>query len=221
MADSPPTAADFWGERSASIHDALQVRADDEIDAPPHPPAVLPARRGRRAAFAASLALAVATAVALAFGLTGSSPREAGGPKANVAAVLSTTLSRLLAPSLAQVDVRAASTRATVAHHVGGARRTPRRRPVLERAHQSARYQTSPPVSYAASASADVSPPPAVTTPHQPTLSAGTGGTSAATSPATRPAEPAVRSHASRSSGAAVSPTGESGALGPLQSPNG
>ena len=225
--DAPPSAADFWGERSASIHDALQAPADDEAGVPGAAagvpaPARIPARGRRRFAVAASLALAAVTFVVVVVGLSGPSSREAGGPRVNMAAVLSSSLSRILESGLAHLDVKAASTHAAVdQHRARPARSAQRARPVIKRVYDTVRYQASPPVTYPVSASADASAAPAVTTIHQPTLSAASTGTTETTSPPTRPAAPPASVHAARSSPAAVSPTGQSGALGPIQSPNG
>ena len=147
-----------------------------------------------------------------------------------MAAVLSSSLSRILERSLAQVNVRTTSSQMVVAEHRGPVDRgtpqgrpaaKPRGHPVIKRVYETARHQATPPATYAASASADVAPAQPVTATHQPTLSAATGGTGETNTRTTRPASPSVSSHASSSPGAAVSPTGESGALGPVQSPNG
>ena len=220
---TPPSAADFWGERSASIHDALPAPADGEIDAPAHPATRLPAQGRLRVAAAVGLIVAVVSAVAVASGITGPSTREARAPKVNMAAVLSSGVARILERGLARLDVRAGSSHpAMVAQNrVPVTHRTPRGRPVFTRVHEGAPDQATPPISYASSASADLSRAPAVTTIYEPTLRAAGGGTSEASSPTPRPASQAASSHPSRSSPAAVSPTGQSGALGPIQSPNG
>lgn len=231
--DLPPSAADFWGERAGSIHDALPAPGDDQIAASPHPPMCVPARRRRRVALAAGLVLTMAASVAVALGLTGPSARETSGPKVNMAAVLSTGVARILERGLAQLDVRAGPGLMAVAHprtRVGGG--ATRHRPVFRPQGRSVRSvvthvyaraprQANSRITYAASESASVSPPPPAAITQQPTRSPSTSYTGETGTRTTSPASPSISSHASSSSSAAVSPTGESGALGPVQSPNG
>ena len=110
--EPPPSAEDFWGERSAAIHDALQAPADD-----PAPVGAAGTRRPRRSlrtldrrilAIAAGT-LAVAAIVLLAISSNFSGPsRPVVGSKAGVAAVFGTGISRLMHLGLAKLDISAA-----------------------------------------------------------------------------------------------------------------
>ena len=219
--EAPPSAADFWGERSAAIHDALEAPAEDSSDVPADGGAdvVAPRRRRvpgrrRRHRIAAVTAVAVAglASVSLAVGLLGpgrSAPNDDHAAKLNVAAVLSDGVARTLQHGLALVDASAGDgqTPAPNHHRAPAIRRTPRSRPVFKRVHESTHphpIASASSVRHASPAVAPSSPPTTVHTYTHPTDSA-TGRTVSAP----------------HSSAASVSPTGESGALGPIQSPNG
>ena len=212
LVDSPPTAADFWGERSAAIHDA--------VTAPPEVPVVVanesgsraahPARRRGRRPLIAGIAFVIAAVAAVsvlsgAFGLGGSGSQTASGPRLDIAAVVSNGVARTLHRGLALLHVSAGRPARTAADH---------RAPAQHRARTSHRSSRPHPAfsstTIARSVSAYVPPPaPTVTTTPSETSSPPI---QSASSPAPS------QSHPSR---ATVSPTGESGALGPIQSPNG
>jgi hypothetical protein len=213
--ESPPSAEDFWGERSAAIHNALQAPADD-------PAAVSAAgtRRPRRslrtldrrmiAAAAGTLAVAAVVLLAVSSSFSGPS-RPAGGAKAGVAAVFGSGISLLMRLGLTELDVSAARDLAPRADsretpHTPHRRSTPRTRGSAPKANhrQAPQLRSAPPVSidtshaaatYDATSHVDTTP-------------------SYRSVPSAPPSQPAA-------SPAAVSPTGESGALGPIQSPNG
>lgn len=214
VADSPPSAADFWGERSAAIHDAVQAPSEDPLAAVTEPGSgatVVARRRGPRPLIAAVVLAIVAIAAAFIasgdFGLGASRSRTAGGPRLNIAAVLSGGVSRTLHSGLALLNVSAGHhrpARAAAQHRARTSRRTAHAHAVFKPAHESTHsYSTTTGQSTSAYVPAYV-----------PTITATRSETS---SPPTPPAP----SHPSHSSRATVSPTGESGALGPIQSPNG
>jgi len=217
--EPPPSADDFWGERSAAIHDALEAPAD----ASGGPVGAQTRRRfDRRPRATAVGVLAIALLVAIGFvssvsgpgpGRPGAAGRAAGGSKVGVAAVFGSGVSRLLHLGLARLD-------ASVPRNLGT--RTPsktfRRAAVRNAPHRvpaaRARDRSHPPLSSAQPASID--------TAH---VTTGNSSTYAATNhvdtaPTYRSAPPRPPSQPDASS-ATVSPTGQSGALGPIQSPNG
>lgn len=213
--ECPPSAEDFWGERSAAIHNAVQAPADD-------PGAVRATDIGRPrrslraldrrivAAAAVSLVLAAVALLAISSSFSGHS-RPAGGSKVGVAAVFGSGVSRLMQLGLATLDIsvprnlrpHADSRPARQKPHRPSAPRT--RRSVPKTNHrQLPQLRSARPVSidtshatasYDAASNVDTTP-------------------SYRSVPPPQPSRPAA-------SPAAVSPTGESGALGPIQSPNG
>lgn len=196
----PPAAEDFWGERSDALHAPAEGWSD-----------VAPARRMRftrrhaMAAGATGLAIAAATIVAVSgLGVNGQPHRVLGGSKLSVAAVFSSGVSRILNLGLSHIDIRASHPRAR-----GFARARPR--PVHRPAHPELAVQRNAPAVSVRPVSS-YSPPPE---PARWASSTDTGNSPAPTSNSPAPAR------AASSSGATVSPTGESGALGPIQSPNG
>jgi hypothetical protein len=224
--EAPPSAEDFWGERSAAIHDVVQAPAGEPVPvvhAVPtgvesHDRPRVAARRGHRrllAATALTIAAATATPPILAIlGPSGSASHDAGTPRLNVAAVLNEGISRTLQRGIALLD--ASSRRSQAAETVRppfAARRAAPTRPRFRSVHEPAHSHAAAPVTSAAAASAGVarSTPPARVHTYQPAVVPARVETGSA---------PAPR-HPSHSSGASVSPTGESGALGPVQSPNG
>jgi hypothetical protein len=224
--EAPPSAADFWGERSAAIHDAVQAPVDDPI---PVVPAVLTgveahnrrrvvASRGQRrvlAATALTIAAVAATSPMLGvLGQSGSASHDAGTASLNMATILNDRVPQTLQRGISALD---ASTRrrqasATARPQPVAARRSAPARLVLRPVHQPGHSQPAAPVISTAAPSVDV----AHTTPHavrtyEPTV--------VPTRVETGPAP--ARSRPARSSTASVNPTGEAGALGPVQSPNG
>ncbi len=213
--EPPPSAEDFWGERSAAIHDALQAPADD-------PAAVGAAgtRRPRRSLrtldrrilATAAGTLAVAAIVLLAGSSSFSGPsRPAGGSKAAVAAVFGSGISRLMQLGLAKLDISAARNLAPRA----GSRetlRTPHRRSAT-RTRPSA-----PKANHRQSPQLRSAPPVSIDTSHAAATYDATSHVETTPTYGSVPSAPPSRPAASP---AAVSPTGQSGALGPIQSPNG
>jgi hypothetical protein len=190
---------DFWGERSAAIHNVVQA---PEAPTPPGPaePSRSKSRLGRRGLAAACL-LGVAAAVAIVLTSTGSPRHAAGGARLNMAAVLRTGVSR----GSSRIHPPRIVARRTVPRTVKHVPHRVRRRkatPVLRQHH------TSPPPT--ATYVARSAPPPAQPT-YRPVVSRPTPHVYTSPPPAASTA----------SSGAKVSPTGQSGALGPVQSPNG
>lgn len=174
-AGSAPSADDFWGERSAAIHDAVQASE------PQPPPSRL--RVPRWPVIAAGL-MAVVAATALGL-LTGGNLRHiAGGTRLNIGALLGHSGSRIDPPRV----VPPAQTVKRVRH----------RSPRAKRAPAAAQHHTSP-------------------------ATASTYVARVTTVPSRRIYHPIVIAPTSppASSGARVSPTGQSGALGPVHSPNG
>jgi hypothetical protein len=216
--EPPPTAEDFWGERSASIHDALQAPADS-ID----PPAGTQARRrfDRRPRAAAVGGLAVALVVLIGVVSIVLSPsgaqRPTTGSKVAVAAVFGSGVSRLLHLGLAELTASVPPNLSARA-----ASRTVRRKTVLRAAHRAPAIRPTHRARPQLRSSPAVSIDTAHTTTTSPSTNAETSHVEAA--PTYRSAPPPPPSHpVSRpaASSATASPTGESGALGPIQSPNG
>lgn len=258
--EPPPSAEDFWGERSASIHGALQAPAGwaaPAADLAPADPATADARadltaaacappdpnptacgllgvrtiRLRRAngrtvaAATAGLAASVAVLAVVSIFGAGATPPRAGGSKAGVAAVLSGGVSRILQLGLARIDASLGHEGATVAAQsaTSRARRTPHHDQAAKPNHKSRRRpSTGPPhqiafeVATATTTSASTYRPAGVGT--SDASSAVRTNTATSIPPARSPSRSASRSLPSR---ATVSSTGESGALGPIHSPNG
>jgi hypothetical protein len=217
--DSAPSPSDFWGEQSAAIQSAVQAPAvpDDAHEGPAGAHRVQPRRIDRRAAagVAAIVTLAAAAVAALVLSSFGqrAAPEPAGSSKAGFAAVLSGGVSSILRLDLARIDA-ARITPSKV-------RRSPHRESAPKPPHKSAR----PPRPQAVRSSPHVvsettpayHPPPSYTS--NATNSASTD-TRSENLPATRPA-PQQSPSQPVASRATVHATGESGALGPIQSPNG
>ena len=229
--EAPASASDFWGERAASVHDALRAPAADwagsDADAGAAKSAVHPAepaaRRGQPRAHlrtrrlfawsealrlrrparrrrvvmagAAAIAVAAATGVALAFTLGGSVPPGPGAAKTQVASVLTNGMDRILRLDLPVTTPRSSRTRAAAS----------RRSVQVRRSTTRPRYVPQP-VHY-------IPPTP---TPSQPSVDATTAQAGAGNPPPER-----GPSSTSTTSTASVSATGQSGALGPVQSPDG
>jgi hypothetical protein len=147
----------------------------------------------------------VAAATLIAVLTAGPRHQAAGGARLNMATILTGGVSRLL-------DIgppRIISATGASPAHLRSVRHVPHGPPRARQTSQATRHRTSPPPpapTYAARAT-PASPPPA----HH--------SSRGASSPHTDTSRP--QASASASSGATVSPTGESGALGPVQSPNG
>jgi hypothetical protein len=216
--DSPPSACDFWGERAASLQgpilDCGPVGADSGMGAhastaPPTPRAR--AVRGRRlAAVAACGVVAALVGVVLALVPLGAGTSHGpglNGAKLPLAALIRNAVDRnltLAVPRIAPRSSHASGLPATRAARVS--RKASRGHSVSERVRYTRSAQKPTTASFhptATASSARVSPAP----------------TGADTAPATTSAPPSTTR--ATSSSAAVSPTGESGALGPIQSPNG
>jgi hypothetical protein len=220
-AEAPASASDFWGERAASVHDALQApaedwaRADDgaSVGSPTaHPiaststPARPFARLRLRWRFVLGAAAAVAvTGAALALTLGGRAPTGAGPAKTQVASVLTDGMNRVLGLDLPVITPRPGRAHPAVdRHRVAAARVAPHPRSVPER------------VRYARSAAATVA---AVS---HPEAQAPTAQVGAANPPVPTTSDSvSTASNTPNSASAPVSATGQSGALGPIQSPNG
>jgi hypothetical protein len=221
--EPPPSAEDFWGERSAAIHSALQGPAvpahgnDGSLGAQ----SIHRRRVDRRAVASAAtgLAIAVLTVVALiASSLGGDAPpRPVSEAKAGFAAVFSGGVSSILRLNLGWIDTaRLGAATAWRANHHPSARKPD---------HKNARPRVTPAVRF--SSRIVIVSPPATAAGSRSYHRTSTGATNVTSSNAHVDTEPATRSDSpsrvSRpvSSGATISPTGESGALGPVQSPNG
>lgn len=185
---------DFWGERAAAIHSV--VEAPEE--APPADDSTK-VRAGQRR-FAAAALVGIAAAAALALLLGGSPNHVTNGPRLNLAAIVSSGVSRILKLGPPRVVAHATSPRPV--RHVS--HRAPRPKP---RPPRPERHSSPPPAStYVAHA-----PPPSPQPTYHPSVSA----------PVSRIVTSPHHDRPTTSSGAAVSPTGQNGALGPVQSPNG
>jgi hypothetical protein len=196
-----PTADDFWGERSIAFHAVVPApddqRPGDTPDTRPQPPASKPRPGRRRLAAAAALGIAAVGAIALL--LSGSPHRVVGGARLNIAAILNSGVSML--KGLDPPRIVASAAPRTVKH-------VPHGRPRPKGRTASPRHHTSPPP--ASTYVAHPTPSHAHATYHASAL----------------PLVPQVRTSApptrpSTSSGATVTPTGQYGALGPVQSTNG
>jgi hypothetical protein len=217
--DPLPSPADFWGEQSAAIQSAVQAPAAPEggIDGSLGAHAIRVARVDRRAV--AGCAAVVAIVAVLVGALVSSSPGPRGAPHpagaSNIgfAAVLSAGVSRILRLDLGRVD--AARVAPTTVRH------TPHRESAPKRPHRTARPRPTQSVHIAPHVVAATTPSyRRVSTYTSDATNAGGTDTHSETPPATRsaPAQSPSRPVASR---ATVPATGESGALGPIQSPNG
>lgn len=236
---APPSAEDFWGERSAAFHDALEAPADRGGGAST-PAGAAPAHNGRRVfAFRAShwpaaavavvgLAVAALSAISLVSSFTGHSGtrQPAVASKVSMAAVLSGGIPRMLELGLARIKRSDGGASLAMANGTRSNPRAPHRAPPPKRSpspsqpHHNLSVRSSPPVATHAS-------PPATTSSitYHPAGNgtydtANGGGVSTPAAPVYRsaPSHSASRSAPSR---ATVSPTGQSGALGPIRSPNG
>ena len=203
--ETPPSPADFWGEQSAELQSAVRGPAvcKDRDDGPDAAPAIRFGHVDRRAMTGVAAVLMIAAATVVAFVANSLGPRAApkplGGSKIGFAAVLSGGISSVLRLDLGRTAVaRVATPKVRRTRHESAPKRTQKRARPRPRPSVSATPRI---VSYAA------------------TATAGTE-THSETPPATRSAPPraASRPVASR---ATVSATGQSGALGPIQSPNG
>lgn len=216
--EPPPSAEDFWGERSAAIHDALQAPADGFV-------ASVGAQTGRRvdrrppAAAVGGLAIALLVVIGVLSTVLGPSGarRPAGGSKVGVAAVFGSGVSRLLHLGLAQLD-------ASVPRNLGtrAASQIARRKTVPRTKHRA----SAPRPTHRVRPQLSPAPPVSIDTAHATTTSSSTyAATSHADTPPTYrsapPPRPSERPSRPAASPATVSPTGQSGALGPIQSPNG
>ena len=238
---APPSAEDFWGERSAAIHGALQAPADwapadsAPADAGPTLPAgsvsgpirLAPRRSagggGRRGRPRSCRRDGLRGRVDLS--APAAAPQPAGGSKAGVAAVLSGGVSEIFQLGLARID-------ATVGHEAATSRRNPpprepgARRIVCQRRSRLTRHHAVSPARPAQPRSrwqSDHGPLECVPPGRDRYVRRNQRGTAQRTPTDTPPARPAPPRSASQSlpSRATVSSTGESGALGPIHSPNG
>lgn len=189
---------DFWGERAAAIHSAVQAPEDQPPEVPPAGESTKP-HAGRRRLAAAAL-VGVAAAAAFAFLLGGSPNHATRGARLNIAAIVSSGVSRILKLGPPRIVARTRSPRPVrhVRHRSPHPKAPPRR----------AEHHSSPPraATYVAHASRQTPEPT-----YHPSVSA----------PAPRVVTSTHRAPSPTASRATVSPTGQNGALGPVQSPNG
>jgi len=209
----PPSAEDFWGERSAAIHDALEAPADTASG----PRGARPRRRFDRKPRAAALGvLVIALLVVIGVVSTVLGPdgarRPAGGPRVTVAAVFGGGLSRLLQLGIANLN---ASVPPNLDTHA--ASKSVRRNTVPHASH----HAPAPRVSHRVRPQLRSTPPVSIDTTHTTTTTPSTYAATShvETTPTYRSAPPPPPSRPAAS--ATVDPTGQSGALGPIQSPNG
>ncbi len=243
--DAPPSADDFWGERSAAIHGALQApeswagvdsapsgstRSDGHVTERRSVRArAVPLPRADRRAVALALAALAAAAVAFvvvvpAFRAGGA--RHAGESRAGVAAVFSGGISEILQRGLARFEAGLSHDGATLAARSAASaarraqHRVPAPKPHHKAPHSSSTGSSRPHSVEVAAASTDSSSAyrPAGAGTYDATSEDHTS-TSINTTPArSAPPQAPGRSVPTR---ATVSSTGESGALGPIHSPNG
>jgi hypothetical protein len=208
--DAPPSAEDFWGERAGGLHDALEAPAEDRGPAsagdrnsgPVVTPTSVVQRSGRRrAAVAGAAAIVVAAAAGLVLTIgsfDAGTPATPGTTKAQVASVLSDGMNRILSLDLPLIEPRPHRAHSSLARHtLTAARRTSHPRYVSEPVH----YTPSAPINKAPPSYPSVEAAPAQAAPPTDTNSRPVSTSSASSAP--------------------VTPTGQSGALGPIQSPNG
>jgi hypothetical protein len=237
MPDPPPSAEDFWGERAAAIHDALEAPVDHRpsygggadaggvadngsgSSAPSIGRGPVSAHRARvryrglrskSLAAAACLAILALAGFALALHPFGArTPRHAlgGVSKLPLASVLSNALSRALTRDLPRIGSAAPH------HHAAFAGRNRIRRHPVHLRSIAQPVHASTPVLTSGSVGAH---PTAAYASHE----TSTTPTSTYT-PSPPPANASSSTARAPSSNASVSATGASGALGPIQSPNG
>jgi len=213
--ESPPSPNDFWGERAASIHDALEAPADGARLAFG---AQIRRRFDRRprATAVGGVAIAVLVVIGILSSVSGPSAtrRPAGESKVGVATVFGSGVSRLLHLGLANLDASVPRNLGRRAASETTQRPTVRRGPHRAPAPRIAAHRAHPQVSS--------TPPVSVDTAHDATAGSSTYAATSHvdTAPTYRSAPPPPPSRPATSP-ATVSPTGESGALGPIQSPNG
>ena len=214
--DPPPSPADFWGEQSAALQSALEAPT-----APGYGRAGSGGERtlrvDRRALLGVAAVLAIAAVTVVALVLSSPEPHGAsqpgGGSKVGFAAVLSGGVSSILRLDFGRIDAtRIAASKV---------QRTRHRESAPKSAHRTARPRPTQSVRIAPHVVSETTP-----TDHPRTTytsdAANAGGTDthSETPPATRPA-PAQSPSRPVPSRATASATGESGALGPISSPNG
>ncbi|HYB82574.1 MAG TPA: hypothetical protein VED43_13200 [Mycobacterium sp.] len=214
--DAPPSAADFWGERAAAIHDALEAPDDDRASATAPVAASTHRTRGHAlVAAAACLVVLLSAGLAVALNLAAGATSTPGArePKVLLASVVVRRLSRMLTAELARIEsgtnhgsrllaARSTRVRPTTSHPHS----------VSEPVHYRSPAQNPTPTSAHTpnTASTERVAPPSPS----PTTTTDTDSTPAGSSAPASSSTPT-------SSSAAVEPTGQSGALGPVSSPNG
>ncbi len=233
--DAPPSAEDFWGERAGGLHDALQAPGEDWIRADNGAPraAEQAVRRARSVAFirpvgrfaigsarhlrilagprqvvragATAVAVAAAAAFVISLMLGGSAAPGAGPADVQATSVLSNGVDRILRLDIPVIAPRRAPAHPAVDRHGPAATRVksrPRYAPERVRYTPTAATTTTtvshPQVQAATAEPGARNPPPATTN----------DGVSRPSSTSTDSSPP-------------VTATGQSGALGPIQSPNG
>lgn len=196
----PSTADAFWGEDSAAIHDAVEAPAGGRAasEAPRSVPPPTWFGPVSRRALVAAVGLAAAAAVAVfALLAPGSQPGVAShGARLDIAAILSDGVARISKVQLPRIAPTHRTPRLRVVHHT--AHRPPR-------ITTDERHNSSPAPTYAVRATV-ASATPVVHT--------------SALAPTPYTSAPPTESTSTHSA-APVTPTGQSGALGPISSPNG
>jgi len=214
--DRPPSPADFWGEQSAAIQSALEAPAAPGYGrAGSGGPRTIRVDRRALLGVAAVLATAAVTVVALVLSSPGphGASQPGGGSKVGFAAVLSGGVSSVLRLDLGRIDgTRVAASKVQHTRH---------RESAPKSAHRTAHPRPTQSVRMAPHVVSETTPTyHPRTTYTSDAANAGGTDTHSETPPATRPApaQSPSRPVASRATAAA---TGESGALGPISSPNG
>ena len=216
--DPPTSPADFWGEQSAAIQSALEAPAAPEggLAGPGGAPAIRVGRVNRRAAAGVAAALVLLAVAVVAVVSNSSGPHGAPQPlsesKVGFAAVFSGGVSSILRLDLGRIKApRVAASKV---------RRAPHRPSPPKRAHTAAQPRPTHSVLSSTHVVAETAPTYHAATYTSDSANPGGTDTHSETPPAPRPA-PTPSPSRPVASRATVPATGESGALGPIQSPNG
>ena len=229
IAQEAPSAEDFWGgstdalEPPAEFSSAASLAGDAPTREAPTGTAAWrssvrrltrfrhPRRRRVFVAVAAALALATASSFALAMGDIAGSPPSRGvdATRVQMASALSDGLTRIFGLDLPLIEPRSVSAhRADARRGAGSHRHPPHLRSASEPVHYVPRPHTTIPSTQVTAYTARVTPP----------SQSSSTTTENSSEPASTKSTPEPRSTAAS---APVSATGEAGALGPIQSPNG
>jgi hypothetical protein len=200
-------AAEFWGEDSAALQDAVPAPAAIERTEPPAP--------RRRSRVASGRTLSVAAAVVLAAGVVLVELTSSSRPMQRGLSSSASGLAAVFPPALAGVENLPLP-------HIRAGRQPVHRAAHRVRAARSRRVTPAPsPRSIQVATSVTPTPSPPATTRYVAPVSSRTGSSGTETTVATHAPAPAYRPPAATAATTKVKAFGSSGVLGPGSSPNG